>query len=122
VDIRANNDDGSTFQFGYRDTGGTVQIIGNELIATQSGTDPIGTYSINLTAENLTATNVATSWNTGGTGELRFLFYDATTGETDNDNLQVAGIRFIGTTVPEPSTYALLSGLLALSWVMIRRR
>lgn len=125
LDIRASNDDGATFQFGYRDSGGTTQVIGSKLIAKQSGADPIGTYSIDLTSENLTATISSTAWNTTGTGELRFLFFDANNGaDALNDNFQVDAIRVIGTAtaVPEPSSYALLGGLLALSWVMVRRR
>lgn len=120
LDIRANNDDGSTFQFGYRDTGGDAQIIGSELIGTQGGADPIGTHSIALSGLGLTATDSSTAWNISGTGELRFIFFDATT-DAVNDNFQVAGMRIIGT-VPEPSSYALLAGLCALSAIALRRR
>ena len=122
VVIRANNEADATFQFGYRDTGGTAQIVGAELISTQSGAIPLSTYSIDLSGAGLTATDSTVAWDTGGTGELRFLFYDAAADDALNDNFQVAAIRLEGTVVPEPSAYALIGGFLALSWVMVRRR
>ena len=129
VDIRANNEDGSTFQFGYRDYNatpgaGATNVIGSELIATQSGANPIATYSIDVSGEGLTATSSAVSWDTSAQGELRFLFYDATTDDGLSDNFQVAAIRIVGTTnaIPEPSSYALMTGMLGLGCILLRRR
>lgn len=122
IDIRANNDDGSTFAFGYRDLNNVTHVVGGTSVATQAGTAPISTYAVDLSSEGLAATINSTTWDTGGTGELRFLFYDATTGETLNDNFQIDAVRLIGNVVPEPSSYALIAGMLGLTFVGLRRR
>lgn len=121
LDIRASNQAGTTWEFGYRKSSdSTTVLIGSQTIPTQSGADPIATYSIDLTGENLTATDSTTAWDTGGSGELRWLFYEPT--GTNADNFQVDAIRIIGTVaVPEPSSSVLLVGGL-LGLVVMRRR
>ena len=113
IDIRANNDGDINFAGGYRDLSGAAQIVGGTIIATQSGADPITTYSVDMTSASLAATDLGTNWNTSGTGRIRFLFNDGPTGTVApvSDNFQVAGFRVIGdvtTAVPEPSSIALL--------------
>lgn len=115
IDIRASNSAGTNWEFGYRDTSNATQLVGTQNINTQSGANPITTYSIDLSGENLSATDSSRTWVQGGTGNLRFLFFDPT--GTGNDNFQVDAIRLIG--VPEPTTVLLLSiGSLGL----LRRR
>ena len=120
IDIRASNRPGTNWEFMYRDTSSANQILAGGAIPTQSGTDPIGTYSINIGGAGLTATDSSTDWLVGN--GLRFAFYEAD-GAGPSDNLQIDAIRIIGTSsVPEPSAYALIGGLFALSSVMVRRR
>lgn len=118
IDIRAANTNAS-WQFGYRDTSNVTHLVGLEVISTQSGQNPISTYSIDLTGEGLTATDSTLSWVNSGTGNLRWLFFE--TGGTNNDNFQVDAIRVIGTVVPEPGT-PLIIGALSLVGLIRRRR
>jgi hypothetical protein len=98
IDIRANNDEDINFAGGYRDLSGDPQIIGGTIIATQSGADPITTYSVDMSSAGLTATAAGPNWNTTGTGRIRFLFNDGPLGTVApvSDNFQVAGFRIIG--------------------------
>jgi len=119
IDIRAATTSAS-WVFGYRKASdSSTPLVGTQTITPQSGTDPITTYTIDLTAQGLTATDSATSWVTGGTGGLRWAFFEPTA--TGNDNFQVAAIRVIGTVVPEPSSAILLGSLAALGLVKRRR-
>ncbi|MEM9185127.1 MAG: hypothetical protein AAGB00_01370 [Planctomycetota bacterium] len=114
ITVRASNKAGSEWAFGYRKSSdSSVEIIDGGLITTQPGTVPPATYAIDLTAENLVATDSSVPWNTGGTGELRFFFAEPAPGNTppnSNDNLQIDSIRILGTVIPEPAT-ALLACL-----------
>lgn len=116
VDIRASANTVS-WEFGYRKPDTSTVLSATESIFSQSGADPISTYSIDLTSEGLNANDSTRNWVIGGTGDLRWLFYEGT--GTNNDNFQLDAIRVIGTVVPEPSTALLVSGLVLLG---LRRR
>lgn len=119
LDIRAANT-AATWEFGYRKSSdSTTVLVGAQTIATQSGANPITTYTIDLTGESLTATDMTSSWVLSGSGGLRWEFFEST--GTGNDNFQVDAIRVIGTVIPEPST-SVLFGSLAMIGMMRRRR
>ena len=113
--VRASNTP-ANWEFGYRDTVGTTHLLAGGEIANQSGVMPLTTYSIDLSGEGLIATDSSTAWNTGGTGELRILFYEAA--GTGADNLQISAIRLNGTVIPEPATLGMVvmvgAGLLCI--------
>ncbi|BCX47634.1 hypothetical protein HAHE_15420 [Haloferula helveola] len=117
IDIRASNSTGTTWEIGYRKPDTSTVLLGSQPISVQGGTDPLGTYSIDLSGESLTATDSTLAWVEGGTGNLRLLFHEPTS--TGNDNFQIAGIRVIGTAVPEPTLLALVAPALLL---FLRRR
>jgi hypothetical protein len=104
--VRASNTP-ANWEFGYRDTGGTIHLLAGGEIANQSGASPLTTYSIDLSGEGLTATDSSTAWDIGGTGELRILFYEAT--GNNADNLQISAIRLNGSVIPEPATLGLVT-------------
>lgn len=52
--------------------------------------------------------------------EFRFYFSDSSSNSLVNSRLD--NIKLNGTVIPEPGSYALLGGCLALAWVMVRRR
>jgi hypothetical protein len=118
LDIRAANTSAS-WEFGYRDTSNVAHLVGLQAISTQSGQNPISTYSIDLTGEGLTATDSTLSWVNSGTGNLRWMFFESN--GTNNDNFQVDAIRVIGTVIPEPGT-PLIIGALSLVGLIRRRR
>lgn len=118
VDIRAAAST-PTWEFGYRKTSdNSTVLLGAQTISSQSGLDPVSTYTIDLSSENLTADDTTSSWVLGGSGKLRWLFFESD--GSNNDNLQVDAIRIIGTVVPEPSS--LLLALLSLPALVRRRR
>jgi hypothetical protein len=115
IDIRAANTTAS-WEFGYRDTSNATHLVGLQTISTQTGADPITTYSIDLTGEGLTATDSTQTWINSGTGNLRWAFFEAT--GTNTDNFQIDAIRVIG--IPEPGTPLIIGALSAIG--LIRRR
>ncbi|MGB7325156.1 MAG: PEP-CTERM sorting domain-containing protein [Rubripirellula sp.] len=124
LDMRANNQSGARFAAGYRDLGNMTHTVGETAVAVQTGTDPIATYAIDLTAENLFATDATSSFVRGGTGKIRFLFREVPGTSLTLDNFQVDAIRVFGnvTAVPEVSSLALMgiaTGGVGMVW---RRR
>jgi hypothetical protein len=83
------------WQFAYQKAdGATNTLVGNVTIATQTSSDPITTYTIDLSGEGLTATEEATAWTVSQ--GMRNLFYETTSG-ANNDGFEVDAIRLIGT-------------------------
>jgi len=103
-----------TYSFQIDNVGGTP---GDQ----QWGTDVAGS---NATDDSVTISLGSLSANTTYALEV---FSRITTNGTDADTeifSNNSGNNFVGsfTVVPEPGTYALLSGLMALSFIMVRRR
>ncbi len=119
IDVRSAASTGIMWQFGYQKATGAVNtIVGNVAIAMQTTSDPITTYTIDLTGEGLTATSSAATWTVSQ--GLRGLFYQSN--GTDNDGFEVDAMRLVGTSsIPEPGTVGLL-GLGALVLMARRRR
>ncbi len=83
------------WQFAYQKAdGATNTLVGNVTIAAQTSSDPITTYTIDLSGEGLTATEEATAWTVSQ--GMRNLFYETTSG-VNNDGFEVDAIRLIGT-------------------------
>jgi len=119
VDIRASGT-AVSWEFGYRRTSDNATVlVGLQTIAIQSGAVPVATYFIDLSGENLTATDSAATWVLSGTGALRWEFFQAV--GNNNDNFQVDAVRLIGTAIPEPSL-PLMLGSMALLGLCKRRR
>ncbi len=118
IDVRAAASSGIMWQFAYQKAAGAVNtIVGNVAIATQTSSDPITTYTIDLSSEGLTATSSAASWTV--TQGLRSLFYQAN--GTDNDGFEVDAVRLVGTSsIPESATIGMI-GLGALVALIVRR-
>lgn len=96
---------------GSLDIGGNFEVDG----ATIDWTSGSG---FSITAAALLDNGVATTWETlWNAGQLTL---DGGNTGTFASNFNVSGSTL--TLVPEPSTFALLSGLLGFTWVMLRRR
>jgi hypothetical protein len=121
----------------------TLSTAGGDYIFTT--TDTIEASSIygsdqpTVTSDHITNLDANGTWGDLGDinsadvrlSDLTGITYSAIAGTIGIDSTQVAdsyyGVRSLGgtietTTVPEPSTYAMLSGLLALGYAMVKRR
>lgn len=108
------------FSFDYNTGGLTATLFSDEDGFASSG-DAIGSISTAATGGSGSAvwdtyTISLSSLSDLGVGSTRNfrLYLEGTGNETQMDNLVLA--------VPEPSSYALLTGMLGLTWVMLRRR
>ena len=121
---------GSSFSTFTSSTSATASFfIGNTSVGSGAITDLTGGISTGhlfgiIVFENSTTTTLESdtyriftdsSWLVGTDGTFNF------GGGADYPALSSASPVYTGS-IPEPSTYAALSGLLALSWVMLRRR
>ena len=88
-----------------------------DLVSTDN-TNSGNTLAGNSNQTSLSETIAGVTWNNGDEFWIRFVDTD-TAGGLDS---RMAVDSFALSAVPEPSTYALLSGMLALTWVMVRRR
>lgn len=114
VDTFSNNS-AAGFGFSIDLTGGSV------VLALDSGYDPMIGDSFDVldivlpSYYTVSAANVQDSLITGGANAGQYVEWDTSLWESD-------GILSVGSVVPEPSSYALLVGILGLGWVMVRRR
>lgn len=112
---------GTPLDFDFK-VGGSFTDSGYAGVASASSTFNVGGSIGNGVGGNpagdvqsLSGSGIAFTWNDGDTLWLRW-----TNGTSGNDSLGIDNISF--TAVPEPSTYALLFGLLGLGLVIRRRR
>ena len=106
LQINGNLSDGTwTAQARDNEAGAVWQVMG-------SGTGLTSVDSISIAAR----TPTVGSWGGAGSGEA----IDPTASGTAGDYLMIDSITL--TAVPEPSSYALIAGMLALASIMVRRR
>jgi hypothetical protein len=110
-------------------TGGTsetrnYEILFNGTTSLAGPTSPIGTRADGKAGMDVVSIDLSSiSALQNLTNPVSFQFVTATTGNF-NASLEWDDIALNGTVsaVPEPSTFAIFAGLLALGWVMFRRR
>jgi len=83
---------------------------------------PLDLTQINNSITDLSATVTGLTWDNGDSLYLQFAFWRVVPGasSTSSPVLSIDDVSF--TAIPEPGTYALLGGVLALACVMLRRR
>ena len=110
LQINGNLSDGTwTAQARDNEAGAVWQVMG-------SGTGLTSIDSITMAAR----TPTVGSWGGAGAGET--INPDPTASGTAGDYMMIDSLTLTSTAVPEPSSYALLAGMLALTSVMLRRR
>ena len=128
----------TSFAFGTSINGYTV--LGTGVINAAGGASALGagvTYNLSgavSTGNEIGILAFQTSTTEALAGDNYLVFYDNWTVPADGSNLSLTGTggpsfasygqtgTVSGAAIPEPSTYATLAGLLALSFVMLRRR
>lgn len=117
--------------------GGDFEVIGSSVAFTSFGSVRMGTgydfalaggisvddpFAYVVFGESSSTANAGDTYNIFTSGNW-VLPSDGSTITANTEYTQITGApSFSGTVVPEPSTYAALSGCLALAWVMLRRR
>jgi len=107
---------------------GTGDNVGNlAFIAGSSDTEGVAVdvgvsqHDVSIAA-NLAGNNVGVKLAPGDKASFRISWFGSTNIQKQNqmDNLAISGV--FATAVPEPSSYALLAGLFACTYMMVRRR
>ena len=108
---------------------GTGDNVGNlAFIAGSSATEGVAVdvgvsqHDVSIAA-NLAGNNVGVKLAPGDKASFRISWFGSTNTQKQNqmDNLAISGV-FAAAAVPEPSSYALLAGLFACTFMMVRRR
>ena len=108
---------------------GTGDNVGNlAFIAGSSDTEGVAVdvgvsqHDVSIAA-NLAGNNVGVKLAPGDKASFRISWFGSTNTQKQNqmDNLAISGV-FAAAAVPEPSSYALLAGLFACTFMMVRRR
>ncbi|PXA04401.1 hypothetical protein DDZ13_07670 [Coraliomargarita sinensis] len=96
------------------------------LTGTFGSTDETDTGWGTATAETFTQasklnTYTGETYSLGSTVTARYVLFDIQTNYGDS-YVGLDEVRFTGTAVPEPSSFALLASCFGLTWIMVRRR
>jgi len=122
IQYLANNATSNLQNMGTGDNVGNLAFIAGSS-ATEGVAVDVGVSQHDVSiAANLAGNNVGVKLAPGDKASFRISWFGSTNIQKQNqmDNLAISGV--FATAVPEPSSYALLAGLFACTYMMVRRR
>ena len=123
IQYLANNATSNLQNMGTGDNVGNLAFIAGSS-ATEGVAVDVGVSQHDVSiAANLAGNNVGVKLAPGDKASFRISWFGSTNIQKQNqmDNLAISGV-FAAAAVPEPSSYALLAGLFACTFMMVRRR
>ena len=122
IQYLSNNGNSNLQNMGTGDNVGNLAFIAGSS-ATEGVAVDVGVSQHDVSiAANLAGNNVGVKLAPGDKASFRISWFGSTNIQKQNqmDNLAISGV--FATAVPEPSSYALLAGLFACTYMMVRRR